>query len=261
MSQMEDAELNAYAERLKSKGKLPRHIAIIMDGNGRWAEMRNLDRLAGHKAGRESVRATVRAARAIDVEALTLYTFSMENWNRPEEEVKGLMSFLEEVLREETDELDENNIRLVFMGETRFLPEATLEELRKTSDRLSRNDGMILNLALSYSSREEIVDACKKIAERILGGDLTPEEISEEVFSGALYRPELPDPDLLVRTSGEMRISNFLLWQTAYSEFYVTDVLWPDFRELDLYRAAEAYQKRDRRFGSLSTNSTPRVTS
>jgi undecaprenyl diphosphate synthase len=257
-SEVESLELEEMRVALTRKGNLPRHVAIIMDGNGRWAARRNLSRLEGHKVGRDSVRAVVRAAAGLGLEVLTLYTFSKENWQRPRVEVEGLMGFLEEVLREEVDELEENDIRLTYMGRVDALPESTRAELVRTAERLAGSRGMTLNLALSYSSREEIVDACRRVAEKVGRGDLELGDVNEKLFAGCLYRPDLPDPDLLIRTSGEMRISNFLLWQLAYAEIYVTEVLWPDFRERDLYLAVQEYQKRERRFGLVPSDLSPR---
>lgn len=230
---------------------MPRHIAIIMDGNGRWAKRRNLPRLAGHKAGRESVRAVVRTCARLGISVLSLYTFSLENWRRPRSEVSGLMRFLKDVLHSEYLELKENNVRLSAMGRLEMLPESTLEALNETIGKLSSNDGMVLNLCLSYSGRAEIADAARKLAEASLAGEIRTSEIDESAFARYLYLPDLPDPDLLIRTSGELRISNFLLWQLAYAELVVTDVLWPDFREEHLMGAIREYLGRERRFGAI----------
>jgi undecaprenyl diphosphate synthase len=236
---------------LREDERLPRHVAVIMDGNGRWARKRHLPRLAGPRAGRESVRSTIRAAAKLGLGALSLYTFSLENWKRPRLEVEGLMRFLREVLDSEYLELKENNIRLRAMGRLDMLPAKTLEALGEKIDKLSVNTGMILNLCLSYGGRAEIVDAARRLAADAVAGTIEPGRVDEEVFRGYLYEPSLPDPDLLIRTSGEMRISNFLLWQLAYTEIVVTNVLWPDFRERHFLGAIREYLGRERRFGEL----------
>ena len=238
-------------DELKRTGGLPRHIAVIMDGNGRWAKKRNLPRLAGHRAGRESVRTIVRTCAKLDLSVLSLYTFSLQNWRRPKPEVSGLMRFLKEVLHSEYLELKQNNIRLRAMGRLDMLPKGTLGALNDTIDKLSGNDGMVLNLCLSYGGRAEIVDAARALAGAVERGDVAQGDIDEETFSSYLYSSDLPDPDLLIRTSGELRLSNFLLWQLAYAEIVVTDVLWPDFREEHLFRAIREYLDRERRFGAI----------
>ena len=244
-------DIDREIERLKGVPGLPGHIAAIMDGNGRWAARRNLPRIAGHKAGRESVRVAVRTCARLGIPVLSLYTFSLENWQRPSREVRALMRFLGTVLESEYLELNENNIRLRAMGRLELLPGDTRKKLQRTIEALSSNDGMILNLCLSYGGRAEIVDAARKIAGEVAAGRMTPGDIDEESFAAFLYSPDIPDPDLLVRTSGEMRISNFLLWQLAYTEIVVTDVLWPDFREIDLLSAIDEYLGRERRFGDV----------
>ncbi len=245
-------DIDREIERLNGTPGLPAHIAVIMDGNGRWAKKRRLPRIAGHKAGRESVRVTVRTCAKLGIPALSLYTFSLENWQRPSKEVKALMLFLGRVLKSEYLELQDNNIRLRAMGRLELLPDETKKTLDETIESLSSNDGMILNLCLSYGGRSEIVDAAKKIAADAAAGVLDPVSLDEDAFAGYLYSPDIPDPDLLVRTSGEMRISNFLLWQLAYTEIVVTDVLWPDFREEHIIAAINEYLKRERRFGDIS---------
>jgi undecaprenyl diphosphate synthase len=246
-------EIEHKIEELKARPGLPRHIAIIMDGNGRWAKSRNLPRLAGHKAGRESVRTAVRTCAKLGIGALSLYTFSLENWRRPKSEVSGLMRFLREVLYSEYLELKDNNIRLRAMGRLEMLPKGTRNALNETIEKLSVNNGMILNLCLSYSGRAEIADAAKKIAESVSSGAIESSAIDEELFGNYLYAPDLPDPDLLIRTSGEQRISNFLLWQLAYAEIVVLDIFWPDFREEHLFGAIMEYLERDRRFGAVKS--------
>ena len=238
---------------LKGDPRLPDHIAIIMDGNGRWAKKRRLPRIAGHRAGRESVRCVVRTAAQLGIPVLSLYTFSLENWTRPKREVQSLMVFLRNVLKSEYLELNENNIRLRAMGRLELLPVETRKELDKTIERLSDNDGMILNLCLSYSGRAEILDAVSRIAEDAVGGKIESGAIDEDTFRGYLYSPDLPYPDLLIRSSGELRVSNFLLWQIAYSEIFVTDLYWPDFREEHLLTAVNDYLERDRRFGGVKS--------
>ena len=220
-----------------------------MDGNGRWARKRSLNRIRGHKEGTESVRNIVRACREIGVEVLTLYAFSTENWQRPRQEVTALMSILKSFLKSELAEMMENNILLNAIGDIERLPGNVLKVLREVMEETRQNQAMILNLALSYGGRNEIVRASKKIATQIKAGRLQPEEITEELFSDYLYTQGMPEPDLLIRTSGEMRISNFLLWQIAYSEIFVTQTLWPDFRREELIRILHDYQKRERRFG------------
>jgi undecaprenyl diphosphate synthase len=223
-----------------------------MDGNGRWAQQRHLPRIAGHKSSRESVRRVVRLSARLGIPTLTLYTFSQENWKRPEIEVRALMKLLEEVLEGEYLELDQNNVRLTYMGCIEALPESTRTRLLRTASRLAKNSGLVLNLALSYGGRREIADAARRMATDVAAGRLRTDDIDEERFSSYLYRPELPAPDLLIRTSGEQRISNFLLWQLAYTELYFTEVLWPDFSEEDLLVALREFQRRERRFGGTS---------
>lgn len=242
-------DIDLQIEALKAAENLPRHIAVIMDGNGRWAKKRRLPRLAGHKAGTEPVRKCVRTCARLGIEHLTLYTFSLENWNRPRAEVNGLMLVLEEVLRREELELNQNNVRLGAIGRLDMLPSSTRRTLDETIARLSTNSGLRLTLALSYGGRAEIVDAATKLADRIAAGELSREDVDEAALHACLYDPDLPDPDLLIRTSGELRVSNFLLWQIAYTEIWVTDVLWPDFTESHLLEGIRAYQARDRRYG------------
>jgi undecaprenyl diphosphate synthase len=245
-------EIDNRISRLKASKNLPVHIAIIMDGNGRWAKKRRLPRLAGHRAGRESVRAVVRTAAQIGIPYLTLYAFSLENWLRPKSEVKGLMTFFKRVLKEELAELDENGVQLRAIGRQDLLPTDTRDALREAMAALQKNKGLVLTLALSYGGRAEIIDAVQRMSAAVANGSLPPGSIDERVFSEYLYDPSLPDPDLLIRTSGEMRISNFLLWQIAYTEIYVTEKLWPDFRAKDLIESIEDYQKRERRFGLIT---------
>jgi undecaprenyl diphosphate synthase len=235
-------------EQLKSRGNLPRHIAIIMDGNGRWAKARGVPRLMGHRAGRESVREAVKGCVALGVEVLTLYTFSTENWNRPRSEVKALMGILRRTLRAERRELRENNVRLGILGRASDLPPEVRAAIEETQAYLSGCDGLLLNLALSYSGRTEIIDAVRKIVAENGSGAAS---LDEAALGGYLYTAGLPDPDLLIRTSGEMRISNFMLWQLAYTELWITDTLWPDFRRRHLFQAVADFQGRERRFGRV----------
>jgi undecaprenyl diphosphate synthase len=225
--------------------RLPRHVAVIMDGNGRWAKKRGLPRLMGHRAGTESVRSIIRTAGEVGVEALTLYAFSTENWRRSASEVQGLMRLLVHTLRKEARDLDAKNVRLRALGRIDGLPAEVRRELDRTIDFLSDNQGLLLNLALNYGGRQEIVDAARAVVE-------AGENITEDSLSRHLYTAGIPDPDLLIRTSGEMRLSNFLLWQSAYSEIYVTPVLWPDFRREQFIDALLEYQHRERRFGNAS---------
>ena len=239
------------AEELLSRGNLPRHIAIIMDGNGRWARARGVPRLFGHRAGRESVREAVKGCVAIGVEVLTLYTFSIENWNRPRREVDALMGILQETLRAEREELRANNVRLAVMGRTHDLPASVRKAIAETQSFLAGSSGMRLILALSYSGRAEVVDAVRSILREETKGAIDPATVDEAFVANHLYTAGLPDPDLLIRTSGELRLSNFMLWQLAYAELWTTDTLWPDFRRRHLYQAVADYQRRERRFGRV----------
>jgi undecaprenyl diphosphate synthase len=235
----------------EARANLPRHVAIIMDGNGRWARQRHLPRIEGHRAGAESARAIIRAAGEIGVKYLTLYAFSVENWSRPKDEVDALMKYLIHYLKTETPELNRNNVKLEVIGQIYRLPENVQEHLRKSVATLSRNNGLTLIMALSYGGRTEIVDAVRAIAHKARARELDPAEITEQVFAQHLYTHNWPDPDLLIRTSGEMRVSNFLLWQISYAEFVVTPTLWPDFRKAQFFAALEEYHQRHRRFGAL----------
>jgi len=222
-----------------------------MDGNGRWAKERSLPRIEGHRAGAESARIIIRAAGELGIKYLTLYAFSVENWNRPKDEVDALMKYLIHYLKTETPELNKNNVRLEVIGQIYRLPENVQEHLRKSIATLSRNNGLTLIMALSYGGRTEIVEAVRRIAEQAKAGQLDPGDITEQVFAQHLYTRNFPDPDLLIRTSGEMRISNFLLWQISYTEFVITQTMWPDFRRPQFYAALEEYAGRHRRFGGL----------
>lgn len=231
---------------------LPQHVAIIMDGNGRWALEKNLNRIEGHQEGIKAVKRTVEACVDIGIKYLTLYAFSSENWSRPKQETDALMELLCQYLRSELPEMMEKNIRLISIGDQTQMPTSARKELQNVMEATSTNKGLVLNLALSYGSRDEISMATKQIALDCLDGRLKPSEIDQVLFSKYLYTGTLPDPDLLIRTSGEYRISNFLLWQLAYTEIYITDTLWPDFGLEHLNKAIEEYQKRERRFGLIS---------
>jgi len=231
--------------------RLPGHVAIIMDGNGRWAKQRNQPRIAGHRAGARSVHEVVMECSRLGIGCLTLYSFSTENWKRPDDEVSGLMDLCVEYLVKERRELAENNIRFLQIGRREGLPAAVLDELDRTTAITKSCTGLTLCLALNYSSRTEITDAMRSIADDVQAGRLEPSAIQETTISERLYTAGLPDPDLLVRTAGELRVSNYLLWQISYAEIHVTDVYWPDFRIEDLHRALRDYASRDRRFGGI----------
>jgi undecaprenyl diphosphate synthase len=232
--------------------KLPRHIAIIMDGNGRWAEKHAFGRIAGHKRGTKSVKLTVRTCREIGIKYLTLYAFSVENWLRPKEEVDALMDLLGTYLRSELQEMLDNDIQLNAIGNIEALEGPVIGILKETMNKTARNKGMVLTLALSYGGRDEIIEAIKGILEDSKYGKITRKDLTKDLFTRYLYTMDMPDPDLLIRTSGEYRLSNFMLWQTAYTELYFTDVLWPDFRRKHLIDAIADFQSRERRFGLTS---------
>ena len=239
-------------EVVKSKGTIPQHIAIIMDGNGRWARQRGLPRVAGHQKGVESVRQVVESCARLGVKYLTLYTFSTENWNRPQEEVSTLMRLIVKSLQNETDELHANNIKLTTIGNTQSLPAVVQRELNQATQKTKNNTAMTLILALSYSGRWEILDAVKKTIRHYNDAKFKIDDINENIFSAYLNTAGIPDPDLLIRSGGELRISNFLLWQIAYSEIYVTEVLWPEFRSKELLDSIFDFHNRERRFGLVS---------
>lgn len=245
--------MRSKAPRLSTEAQelLPLHVAVIMDGNGRWAKERGLPRVEGHRRGAESARAIIKGAAEAGVKYLTLYTFSMENWNRPRSEVDAIMRFLTQYLKSEAPELNKNNVRLEAIGQIHRLPEQVQRQLEKTRNLLSKNNGLTLVLALSYGSRSEIVDATRSIADKAKSGELDPAEVDEGVFEMHLYTHHIPDPDLLIRTSGEMRLSNFLLWQISYAEMVVSPIFWPDFRKAEFFAALEEFAKRHRRFGKL----------
>ncbi len=242
----------AIQDRLKESGEIPKHIAIIMDGNGRWAKARNKSRIFGHRQGVTSVRDIVECCGQIGVKYLTLYTFSTENWKRPKTEVSILMKLLIKSLRDETDRLNENNVRLFAIGDLKSLPENVYYEMLDAIEKTKNNKLMTLTLAISYSGRWDILNAIKNISEDIKRSKINSEQINEKLFSQYLTTSSLPDPDLLIRTGSEFRISNFLLWELAYTEIYIDKIFWPEFRRVHLYEAIKEYQKRERRFGMVS---------
>ncbi len=237
---------------IEGNKNLPKHIAIIMDGNGRWASKRKLPRVAGHQEGINSVREIVRLSGEIGIKYLTLYTFSKENWQRPIIEVNALMKLLSRTIKKEINELNRNNVRLQIIGNINEIPKTTREDLLKGVEKTKKNTGLTLILALSYGSREEILNAVKQIAKEVEMGKYSSEDICEKTIINKLYTKNIPDPDLVIRTSGEFRISNFLLWQSAYSEYYITSVYWPAFRKEEYFKAIDNYLNRERRFGKTS---------
>jgi len=250
--------MSEYLDHLKEQivingDRIPKHIAIIMDGNGRWAKLREKPRTYGHEAGVKAVKEVVKAAGEIGVKYLTVYTFSIENWSRPKSEVSAIMSLLSKTTLNELSELIKNNVKLKTIGHFHQLPPERQMALKKAVEKTRNNKGLVLTLALNYGGRTEILDAVKAIANSVRSGILDLNDINEELFSEFLYTADYPDPDLLIRTSGEQRISNFLLWQTSYTELYIIDTLWPDFGKKELYEAILAYQKRERRFGSIAS--------
>jgi len=234
------------------KDKIPKHIAIIMDGNGRWAKKRFMPRTMGHRAGMASLKKVVRACDELGVAVLTVFAFSTENWKRPSEEVNYLMQLLTEFMHKELDELHQKNVKIQILGDYKAIPAECRAEISNALQMTRSNTGLIFNIALNYGARQEILDAIKKLAVKIAAGEIDANDLNEEIFSRLLYTNGMPDPDLLIRSSGEMRVSNFLLWQIAYTELVVVDTLWPDFTEHDLQRAIIEYQQRDRKFGGLN---------
>ncbi|GBE75989.1 di-trans,poly-cis-decaprenylcistransferase [Microcystis aeruginosa LEGE 11464] len=233
------------------KNRLPQHVAVIMDGNGRWAKSRGLPRIMGHQRGVDALKDLLRCCRDWGIPALTAYAFSTENWGRPLEEVEFLMTLFERVLRRELEEMMQENVKIRFIGNLSALPESLRREIVKSQAETSKNSGIQFTVATNYGGREEIVQACQAIARQVQQGLISPEAIDESLFEQYLYTAGIPNPDLLIRSSGEMRISNFLLWQMAYAEIYVTDTLWPDFDRVQFHRALKDYQGRHRRFGKL----------
>lgn len=234
-----------------SLDKVPSHIAIIMDGNGRWAKSRFMPRTYGHKAGVETIRKVVKECSRLGVKYLTLYAFSTENWKRPKDEVSALMGLLVKYLRSELKELHRNNVKILTIGDISKLPDACIEELDRAKKETKDNTGLVMSLALNYGGRNDLVNAVRNISQEVLDGKIFPDDIVDDTIASHLSTNESPDPDLVVRTSGEQRLSNFLLWELAYSEFYFTDIHWPDFDEKELQKAIYAYQSRDRRFGGV----------
>jgi undecaprenyl diphosphate synthase len=246
-------ELQQLEAEIRSKpDRIPRHVAIIMDGNGRWAAQRHKPRTFGHEAGVRAVKEVVTATSELGISYLTLYTFSIENWKRPKLEVSALMSLLTRTTVSELDDLMKNNVKLIVTGRITGLPKDRRAIIMSAVEKTRKNNGLILNLALNYGGRTEILDAVKAISEAVKGGMIEVSDIDEELFSSFLYTAAIPDPDLLIRTSGEWRISNFLLWQTSYTELHIIDTLWPDFGRKELYEAIIDYQGRERRFGQVS---------
>jgi len=237
--------------RIRLHGRIPRHVAVIMDGNGRWARERVMPRTFGHRAGMQSVRDVVEGAIEVGVGALSLFAFSKENWQRPKPEVSALMSLLEEYIQREADALHDNGVRVRVFGETDRLTRAAADAVRRVTVQTAANSRLDLNLFISYGARAELVRAARALAEDVAAGRLSPADVTEDAFAGRLYTAGMPDPDLLIRTSGELRISNFMLWQLAYTELYVSPVKWPDFRRGQFYEAIVAFQARDRRFGKV----------
>jgi len=234
---------------MSTQKTVPQHIAIIMDGNGRWAHRRGLPRIAGHRAGVKAAQDAMAAANDLGIKVLTLYTFSTENWKRPKTEVSALFKLLEGYLDREGDKIHENNIKFQVIGRLRELPDSVRKKIEEQIEKTKGNTGLVLNLALNYGGRPEIVDAARAVAKDVEGGKISIDDIDEKLFSDYLYTRGLPDPDLVIRTSGESRISNFLLWQLAYSEIYIAKKLWPDFKKEDFKKAVSEYQARERRFG------------
>lgn len=231
--------------------KVPAHIAIIMDGNGRWAKSRFMPRTYGHKVGVETIRKVVKECSRLGIKYLTLYAFSTENWKRPKDEVSALMGLLVKYLRNELEELHKNNVKILTIGDISKLPQACIEELDHAKEKTKDNRGLVMSLALNYGGRNDLINAVKNISQEVVDGKISVEDIGDDLISSHLSTKESPDPDLVVRTSGEQRLSNFLLWELAYSEFYFTDIHWPDFDEKELQKAIFAYQSRDRRFGGI----------
>jgi undecaprenyl diphosphate synthase len=249
MLNMESEQMQTSLPGQLKREKMPNHVAIIMDGNGRWAKKRNRPRVFGHRQGLETMRNIVKQSDILGIKVLTVFGFSEENWGRPQYEISVLMTLMNTYLMREREELNDRNVQLRVMGRIERLPAKTQEILSETQDYLSDNTGMVLNVAISYGARTEILDACRALAERVASGDINPEDINEKTMESAMHPWEIPDPDLLIRTSGEQRISNFLLWQAAYSELYFTEKAWPEFDTAEYIVALEEFQRRQRRFG------------
>jgi undecaprenyl diphosphate synthase len=252
ISSDEEAEVESFRAELGA-APLPRHVAIIMDGNGRWAERRGHTRVLGHRRGAAAVRRVIRSASQLGVEVLSLYAFSRENWSRPPDEVRALMSLIRRYVRNEVEEIHERRVRFNVIGRFQELPAEVRRDLGRAMEKTRSNDGMLLNVALSYSGRVDILDACRALVARVAAGGLDPAELSVDDIAGALSTSGMPDPDLLIRTGGDLRVSNFLLWQIAYAELYFSDVLWPDFSNHHFFDAIRAFVQRERRFGRTSS--------
>lgn len=252
---LQNSGLTELAKLLKRES-MPQHVAVIMDGNGRWAKNRSKPRVFGHRKGVDSVRSIVKAADILGIKVLSLYAFSEENWGRPSHEITAIMTLLNTFMLSEREQLKKNNVQLRFMGRIERLPPKTLKIIQESKEYLSGNTGLVLNIALSYGGRTEIVDACRSLAMRVASGELNPQDIDNDLMSSAFVGWDLPDPDLLIRTSGEQRVSNFMLWQMAYTEFYFTPVNWPDFTQERFVEALLEYQRRQRRFGLVEEKET-----
>ena len=255
MRRTSDREVGESMEELMAAldpSRMPRHLAIIMDGNGRWARRRGMPRSFGHRAGVESLRDVVKASSEIGLEALTVYAFSTENWKRPQEEINILMDLLVEYLNKEIDELSGKNVRVRAIGKIQELPAKAREAVARAHEKTSVNTGLNFNIALNYGGRAELVEAVREICDKVAAGELSPEDVEQDLIAGHLYTAGQPDPDILIRPAGDLRVSNFLLWQLAYTEFWLTDVMWPDFRRTHLIKAILDFQRRNRRFGGLN---------
>lgn len=259
-AELSDAEVERRRRAVEGDGELPSHIACIMDGNGRWAQQRGEPRVIGHQEGVSSVRDVTEACADLGIDYLTLYTFSTENWERPDSEIDALMELLVQTVQEERSTLLENDVQLQLIGDVSQLPDRCEDMLAKTSTETADNERMTLTLALSYSGRWEILEAVRGVAKKVQSGELAPEDIGSSVFEAELETAGMPDPDLMIRTGGEYRLSNFLLWQCAYTELYITEDFWPDFRRGQLYKAIRSYQNRDRRFGRVEQSDSNRPT-
>ncbi len=252
MNYQQSTVILSQSQHLLLRNRMPQHIAIIMDGNGRWATQRGLPRIAGHRQGTKVLKNILRCCKDWGISTLTVYAFSTENWGRPTLEVEFLMSLFERLLRRELKEMQQEGVCLRFLGDLTLLPDSLQEEMQRTMLATANNQQVFFNVAINYGSRQEILQACRHLARQVQQGEIQAEDINENIFEQSLYTDGLASPDLLIRTSGEMRLSNFLLWQIAYTEIYVTDTLWPDFSSEEFYQALLDYQKRDRRFGKLS---------
>ncbi len=246
-----EVSIDNKCDNMIDRKNIPKHIAIIMDGNGRWAKQKKLPRIAGHKAGVEALRDVIKTASSNDIKYLTLYAFSTENWKRPKSEVNALMDLLVYYLRKEVSSLHKNNVKINIIGDISKFPDLAIKEINKAIDKTNKNTGLVVNIALNYGSRDELINVVKLIGEKLNNNEVTLNDINENLISNFLYTKNIPDPDLIIRTSGEKRLSNFLLWQAAYSELFFTKVYWPDFKSNNFIEAIKEYQNRTRRFGGL----------